>query len=104
MDRVTGANHALGQNLRPQPPAMYQARQNAFVAQSGEMRAGFAQPQAANPDLPNLKLAPHKMIQRYAARDDVASRCGCGKLNFQFTAECFDGFALNQGQLEKVPA
>src|SRR5256885_11318623 len=48
---VSHANHAVGEDLRPQAAAMEQALQDARPRERLQVRAGLAQPQSAQGDL-----------------------------------------------------
>ena len=73
LNRFADADHSFTQNLRAQAAAMHQARQNLFVRESMQMRAWFAQLQAAGLYLANPELFADQMIQWHAARDYVAA-------------------------------
>src|SRR6266852_5514169 len=73
LNRFADADHSFTQNLRAQAAAMHQAGQNLFVRESLQMRAWFAQLQAAGLYLANPEFSTDQVIQWHAAGDYVAA-------------------------------
>src|SRR5260370_11721176 len=73
LNRFSDPDHSFTQNLRAQATAMHQAGQDFFVRKFLQMRAWFAQLQAAGLYLANPELFADQVIQWRAARDYVAA-------------------------------
>ena len=54
---------------------MDQSSQDAWLCQTFEVSAGFAEPRSAQADGSDLELLTHEMIQRHASGDYVPSCC-----------------------------
>ena len=71
---VTDSDRAFRQDLRAQSAAMAQALDDLASGQALQVIAWLAQANAAGFHIANLEIASHQMIQRHAARDQVAPR------------------------------
>src|SRR6266576_894735 len=78
---------------------MDQAGQTLIVRKLLQMRAGFAQSQAARLHPAKPELFAHQMIQRHAASHDVAPSVTQSVIDSEFSLNGFDGFDFDQGKL-----
>ena len=83
---LTDANDSFSQNLRPQTAAMHQARKNFRMRTPLQMRAGFAESEAARFYLADPELLVDQMIQRDASRHDVAAAGAQAEINLEFAS------------------
>src|SRR5437879_6233973 len=78
---------------------MDQSGKNFRIGQPLQVRAGLAESEAARLHVADPKLATDKMIQRHAARDDVAAAVAKSVIDIQLSLHRFDRFSFDQGQL-----
>ena len=83
---LTYTNHSFSQNLRPQTAAMHQARKNFRMRKPLQMRAGFAESEAAGSYVADPELLVDQMIQRDASRHDVAAARTQAEINLEFAS------------------
>src|SRR5260370_17894375 len=90
LNRFSDPDHSFTQNLRAQATAMHQAGQDFFVRKFLQMRAWFAQLQAAGLYLANPEFSTDQVIQWHAAGDYVAAAVTESVINIQLALQRLD--------------
>ncbi len=94
-DCVFHSNGSAGHDLCPQSTSMDQSSQDAWLCQTFEVSAGFAEPRSAQADGSDLELLTHEMIQCHASGDYVPSCCPRRNRKALFALQRFDGLKFN---------
>jgi hypothetical protein len=95
-DRVADLNYSTGHDFGAQPAAMNQTAHHTLSGQFLQMRAWLAQARAPQDDLADAEFSFDEMIQRDAARDDIAARMTWSHVDVVIPFERLDGFDFDQ--------
>src|SRR5437870_4262060 len=95
-DHVRRAEHAPAHDLSPQAAAVGQALVHALAREPFEMGARLAQAQPPQDDAADRELAADEVIERYAARDEVAASLARLQRNVAFLRQGGERFALDE--------
>src|SRR5207247_3051808 len=98
-DRIADADGTLRQDRRAQAAPMHEAREDPFLRQALQVRAGLAEANAEEPDLADLEFLADQMVERRPAGNDVPPRRAVRNRDFVVPFYGLDRFRLDQGDL-----
>src|SRR5438046_9664676 len=78
---------------------MHEAREDPFLRQALQVRAGLAEANAEEPDLADLEFLADQMVERRPAGNDVPPRRAVRNRDFVVPFHRLDRFGFDQGDL-----
>ena len=96
---ITDLDGASRENLSPQATAVGQSTNYICVSEPFKVRAGFAESETSQCGLAYLKLSTHQMVERNAARHNVAACLPGPKPNAVVAFQRFQSLDLDERNL-----
>src|SRR5207247_11220256 len=97
-DRVSHADRSLTHDLGPKAAPVDQSALHSCPRQLLEVRARFAKADAAQGDASDLEFAADQMVERNAARDDVAAAVARLEIDPVMALQGFKGLDFDEPQ------
>ena len=95
-DSIANADRATLENFRAKTGAVHHRSFDADLSERLEIRTGLAQTFAAKKHLADTKVAADEVVERDAARDEIAAHISRRKAGAEFGVKGFDGFAFDE--------